>query len=180
MVSSLGRAAAALVLVVAAAAPRAFAGEVVEFPLRGVTITKEVVVPAPPGEAWELFTGDVSAWWDHTFSGDPHRLVIDRKPGGGFWEIFDEAGHGVKHAEVIWADPGKVLKLRGPLGFSGMAVDFVHTFVFAAEGSGTKVTLTLNALGQLDDGGVAALDQVWDHFLVDRYAAHVSARRGAK
>lgn len=172
--------AALALIVVAAGAPPARAGEVTEFPLRGITLTKEVVVPVPPAEAWDLFTGDVSAWWDHTFSGKPHRLVIDRKPGGGFWEIFDEAGHGVKHAEVLWADPGKVLKLRGPLGFSGKAVDLMHTFVFAAEGSGTKVSLTLNALGQLDDDGVAALDRVWDHFLIERYATHVSARRGEK
>lgn len=160
--------------------PLARAAAPAEFAIRGVTLHKETVVPAPPAEAWDLFTGDVSAWWDHTFSGKPLRLVIDRKPGGGFWEIFDEAGHGVKHAEILWAEPGKVLKMRGPLGFSGKAVDLVHTFVFSAEGEGTKVSLTLNALGQLGDEDVAALDQVWDHFLIARYAAHVSALRGVK
>lgn len=145
-----------------------------EFPVRGVTIEKEVVVEAPPLEAWNAFTGDVSGWWDHHFSPKPERLVIDREAGGGFWEIFDKQGHGVKHAEIIFSDPGKELRMRGPLGFSGKAVDLVHTFKFTAEGEGTRVSLTLNALGQLDDEGIAALDGVWNHFLAS-YQAYVAA-----
>jgi uncharacterized protein YndB with AHSA1/START domain len=151
------------------------AGEAVEFPVRGITLEKEVPIAAPPDEAWNAFTGDVSGWWDHTFSGKPRKLVIDRLPGGGFWEIFDAEGHGVKHAEILWAEPGKVLKMRGPLGFSGKAVDLVHTFRFEPDGAGTKILFTLNALGQLDDLDVAALEQVWEHFLVERFQAHVAA-----
>ena len=109
-------------LLVAAAVAMA---EPKEFDVRAFTIEKEIVVAAPPLEAWNAFTGDVSGWWDHHFSEKPLRLVIDRKPGGAFWEIFDKEGHGVKHAEVIYADPGKALRLRGPLGYSGKAVDLV-------------------------------------------------------
>ena len=166
-----------------ALAPGRVAADVTEFPVRGVTLVKELTVPVPPAEAWDLFTGDVSGWWDHTFSGKPYRLVIDRTVGGGFWEYFDAEGHGVKHAEIQWAEPGKVLKMRGPLGFSGKAVDLVHTFVFAPDGpdgAGTRITLTLNALGQLDEDGVAALDQVWDHFLLERYRGYVLARADRK
>jgi len=146
-----------------------------EFPLRGVTVEKEVIVAATPDEAWNAFTGDVSGWWDHHFSEKPVKLVIDRVPGGGFFEIFDEEGHGVKHAEVIWAEPGKTLKMRGPLGFSGAAVDFVHTFTFTPDPAGTKIRLTLNASGQLDDEGVAALERAWDHFLVKQFQAYIAA-----
>ena len=164
-----------LLVLGALVAGTARAGEAVEFALRGITLEKEVVVAAPPLEAWNAFTGDVSAWWDHTFSPAPAKLVIDRKPGGGFWEIFDADGHGVKHAEILWAEPGKTLKMRGPLGFSGKAVDLMHTFRFEPAEGGTRIHLTLNALGQLDDDGVAALDQVWDHFLVERFQAHVAS-----
>lgn len=157
----------------------AAAGDVATFALRGVTIEKEVHVPVAPDEAWALFTGDISGWWDHSFSEHPAHLVIDRTAGGGFWEYFDEDGHGVKHAEVTWAEPGRLLKMRGPLGFSGKAVDFVHTFRFEADSAGTRVHLTLNAAGQLDDDGIAALDQVWDHFLGDRYVNYVKAKAGA-
>lgn len=150
------------------------------FALRGVTIEKEVVVAAPPDEAWNAFTGDVSAWWDHTFSGNPERLVIDRIAGGGFWEYFDAEGHGVQHAEIIWAEPGKILKMRGPLGFSGKALDLVHTFRFSPDPGGTKIHLTLNAMGQLDDEGVAAMEAVWDHFLVERFQAHIAAGKHRK
>lgn len=150
------------------------AGEPKEFDVRAVTIEKEIVVAAPPLAAWNAFTGDVSGWWDHHFSEKPLRLVIDRKPGGGFWEIFDKEGHGVKHAEVIYADPGKALRMRGPLGFSGKAVDLVQTFKFTAEGDGTRIQFTLNALGQLDDDSIKALDGVWDHFLT-QYQSYVAA-----
>jgi len=156
----------------------AHAGEVATFALRGVTIEKELVVAAPPAEAWAAFTGDVSPWWDHTFSENPVELVIEPVAGGGFWERFDREGHGVKHAEVQWAEPGKVLKMRGPLGFSGKAVDLMHTFTFEPDGEGTRIRLTLNALGQLDDDGVAALDGVWDHFLIERFQAYVAAMPG--
>jgi uncharacterized protein YndB with AHSA1/START domain len=156
------------------AAAASAAAEPQEFPFRTATIEKEITVAAPPLEAWNAFTGDVSGWWDHHFSEKPLRLVIDRKPGGAFWEIFDKEGHGVKHAEVIYADPGKELRMRGPLGFSGMAVDLVMSFHFQAEGEGTKVHFTLNALGQLDGEAVQALDRVWDHFL-GNYQAYVAA-----
>ena len=162
------------------AANRAPAAGTTEFAVRGVTLEKELTVPVPPEEAWNLFTGDVSGWWDHSFSEKPYRMVIDRKPGGGFWELFDAEGHGVKHAEIQWAEPGKVLKMRGPLGFSGKAVDLMHTFVFTPEGGGTRITLTLNALGQIDDDAVAALDRVWEHFLVERYREYVIAHAGGK
>ncbi|MFN8179676.1 MAG: SRPBCC domain-containing protein [bacterium] len=145
-----------------------------EFTVRAVTIEKDVVVAAAPLPAWNAFTGDVSPWWDHHFMEKPYKLVIDRKPGGGFWELFDKEGHGVKHAEVIVADPGKLLRLRGPLGFSGKAVDLVQSFEFTADPKGTKIHFTLNALGQLDDEGIAALDRVWDHFL-QRYQEYVAA-----
>lgn len=33
---------------------------------------------------YEQLTGDISPWWDHTFSGNPYQLYIEAKPGGGF------------------------------------------------------------------------------------------------
>ncbi len=145
------------------------------FVLRGITIEKELVVAAPPDEAWRAFTGDVSGWWDHHFSPNPERFAIDRVAGGAFMETFDAGGHGVKHADVIGADPGKMLRLQGPLGLAGKAVDLVHTFTFAPDPGGTKIHLTLNGMGQLSDQDVADLEAVWDHFLIERFQKHVAA-----
>lgn len=147
---------------------------------RGLTLRKEVTVPLSPEAAYDAFTGDVSPWWDHTMAEHPKSLVIEPRAGGAFRETFDDDGNGVIHADVIYADRGKVLRLRGPFGFSGKALDLVHTFTFTAAGSGsTRVSLELNGVGQVDDAGAAAMDRVWDHFL-GRYVEWVTAGMPAR
>jgi hypothetical protein len=51
----------------------------------------------------------------HTFSGDAHNLSIDDKATGCFCEKLASGG-GVRHMEVVCADPGKKLVLSGALG----------------------------------------------------------------
>jgi uncharacterized protein YndB with AHSA1/START domain len=138
-------------------------------------ITKELVVPGSPETVFDAMTGDILPWWDHSFSQNPWKLTIDPKPGGGFYEIFDESGDGVKHADVIYAQRGKVLRLRGPFGFSGKAIDLVHDFQFTAEGESTRIRLVLNAVGQYEEGWKETIDAVWDHFLVERFQAYMEA-----
>lgn len=147
-----------------------------DLPTGSFLVEKEVVVPGPPEAAFDAFTGDLLPWWDHHFSATPKALYIEPKPGGGFWEIFDDAGNGAKHADVIYADRGKTIRLRGPFGFSGHALDMVHDFTFTAEGDSTRVTLTLRAVGEFEEGWPAVVDSVWEHFLVERYKAWVEGR----
>ncbi len=59
---------------------------------------KEIVLPGTPESVYDAITGDISGWWDHSFSDKPYKLYIEAKPGGGFYEIFNEKGDGVKHA----------------------------------------------------------------------------------
>jgi uncharacterized protein YndB with AHSA1/START domain len=154
--------------------------EVKEIQVGGFVVEKTFTFPASPERVWDGLTGDVSEWWDHTFSGNPHKLYIEAKPGGGFWEIFDESGDGVQHAEVIWAQREKVLKLRGPLGFSGKALDMVHTLTLEPEGPGTRLHLAVHASGEMEEGWPAAVDGVWDHFLGVRLRAWLAGELPAK
>ena len=91
-------------------------------------IEQELILPATPNEVFDAVTGDITPWWDHSFSAHPKKLYIEARPGGGFYEIFDDAGNGVQHAVVIYADRGKMLRFTGPLGLSGRAVDCVTTY----------------------------------------------------
>ena len=50
--------------------------------------------PGNPVFVYNHLTGDISDWWDHSFSENPFKLYIDARPGGGFYEIFDESGDG--------------------------------------------------------------------------------------
>ena len=51
---------------------------------------KEVILPGTPEQIFNVATGDISGWWDHSFSETPKKLFIEAKPRGGFWEIFDD------------------------------------------------------------------------------------------
>lgn len=86
---------------------------------------KEVTLPGTPEQIFDAATGDISGWWDHSFSEKPKKFFIEAKPGGGFWEIFDDEGNGVLHATVIYSQRGKMIRFDGPLGLSGRAVQIV-------------------------------------------------------
>jgi hypothetical protein len=142
------------------------------------TFKDSVQVPLSPEEAFDSFL-QVEAWWDHRFSETPSRFYIEAKPGGGFFEIFDESGDGVKHAEVIFVDRGKALRMRGPLGLSGFALDMVYTLDFQASNSGTWVRLDVRGAGELQEGWAEAVQGVWHHFLTERFGPYAEGTLGA-
>ena len=138
-------------------------------------VEQELILPASPEAVYDAVTGDISGWWDHSFSEHPKRLFIEPKPGGGFWEIFDDAGNGVLHARVIYADRGKMLRFTGPLGLSGQAADIVTTYEFLPDPAGTKLRLTCNVAGQINDGQDKIVDSVWHHFLFERLKPYIES-----
>jgi hypothetical protein len=118
---------------------------------------------------FDAITGNVQGWWDHSFSKSPRRIYIEPKLGGSFIEIFDDAGNGAVHGTVIYFDRGRRLRLVGPLGFSGHAIQMVHTFDLSAEkGNQTRLKLLVSASGVTDPSWPQAVDKVWQHFLFDR------------
>ncbi len=138
-------------------------------------IEQELILPATPNEVYDAVTGDISGWWDHAFSGHPKKLYVEARPGGGVYEIFDEAGNGALHATVIYADRGRKLRYTGPMGFSGRSIDLVTSYDLAAEGTGTKFHLTVAATGDVDEQIAAAVDGVWHHFLDERLRAYITS-----
>lgn len=157
----------AVVLPAAISAQSLFA-QVTESEYGCYSFSFDVVMPGTPGEMYDAATGDISGWWDHTFSEKPVELFIDAVPGGQFREVFDEEGNGVIHATVIYADRGKVLRMNGPLGLSGKAMDGIFTCRFEANGDNTIVSFEANLAGQITAGEAAAVEGVWHHFLEDR------------
>lgn len=136
----------------------------------------EAELPGDLNFAYALVTGDVSGWWDHTFSENPVRLYVDARPGGGFYELFDEAGNGVEHARVIFASPGEKLTMAGPLGFSGWATEIVFTYEFEAIESGSLLRLTVNGSGQMKEGWGDSVEAVWRHFIFDQLVPYAQRR----
>lgn len=135
---------------------------------------QQVTVPGTTTQIYDAMTGDISGWWDHSFSDKPYKLYIDAVPGGGFYEIFNAGGDGVKHATVIYSDRGRMLRMDGPLGLSGKAVQMVTTCEFVATGSdSTTVKLSVHAAGEIGDGVPALVETVWHHFLFERFKPFV-------
>ncbi len=142
----------------------------------GFTVRHAVVLPGSPETIFDAATGDISGWWDHSFSDAPARFYIEAKPGGGFFEIFNASGDGVRHATVTMAERGKGLRYEGPLGLAGNAITMVTTYSFEPAGAdSTRFSVSVHAAGEIHEGWEQAVDATWHHFLVERFQPYIEA-----
>ncbi len=112
-----------------------------------IRLTEEVT--ASPQESWKmlLMPGE---WWSggHTYSGDAKNLYLDAQATGCFCEKLprpkdapdDQRNGSVEHLHVVYAEPGRVLRLTGGLGpLQSEAVHGSLTMTFKAVPSGTRI-----------------------------------------
>ncbi len=138
--------------------------------------TIETKLSGSPDSVYELLTGDISPWWDHTFSGKPYRLYIEPKPGGGFYEIFDETGDGVRHAVVTAAHRGKLLRMEGPLGLAGHALTLVTTYHLTPVNDSTLLKVEVHGAGEFKEDWPKVIESVWHHFIIERFQPYWEAQ----
>lgn len=140
------------------------------------SFTKTHKFAVPPIVLYDAITGGISPWWDHTFSEKPHKLYIEAKPGGGFYEIFTPYGDGVKHADVIYAHRGKLLRMDGPLVLSGKAIQLVSTYHFTPIGNdSTLFQLEVHGAGELANALPSTVEKVWEHFIFKRFVPYIES-----
>jgi hypothetical protein len=122
----------------------------------------------------------VSQWWDgaHSWSGSARNLSLQPRAGGCFCEKL-KGGGSVQHARVVFAQPGRLLRMEGAFGpLQEMPVQAVLTFSLAPDGPGTRVTMTYRAAGQfttataglaplVDKVLTSQLERLRDSFSVD-------------
>jgi uncharacterized protein YndB with AHSA1/START domain len=155
-------------------------GEVRELKGGSFVVEQEIVLPASPDAVFDAVTGDISGWWDHSFSQKPRKLYIEPRPGGGFYEIFNDAGDGALHATVIFAERGKRLRFVGPFGFSGQPVQLVVTYSFMPDPQGTRFHVTCSGAGPFPEGSDQQIDAVWHHFLFERLKPYIETMQRGK
>jgi hypothetical protein len=107
-----------------AAASPAFA-EVKATSDTGFNVVHIASVSATPDEIWKRLVAPKN-WWSkaHSWSGSSDGFYIDAQANGCFCELFQEKGDdgklktagSVEHMRVIFAQPGKVLRMQGALG----------------------------------------------------------------
>ena len=120
----------------------------------GFAVKHEVVVKAAPGTVYDALTVKVGSWWnpDHTFSRDARNLSIAAVPGGCFCERLPEGG-GVQHMTVVYASPGRALRMTGALGpLQGLGLAGSMTWDLAKSEVGTKLVVTYGIGGYMAGG----------------------------
>jgi len=141
-------------------------GEVIESTAAGFSVRNAAAINAPPAKVYDALTDKVGGWWDpaHTFSHDARNLSVDTKPGGCFCERLPDGG-GVQHMSVVYASPGKLLRLAGAIGpLQEAALAGTMTWNLLQAGGGTTVELTYT-VGGFRAGGFRDIPTVVDGVL---------------
>ena len=141
-------------------------GEVIESTAAGFLVRNTAAINAPPATVYAALTDGVGGWWDpaHTFSHNARNLSLDAKPGGCFCERLPDGG-GVQHMTVVYASPGKLLRLTGAIGpLQEAALAGTMTWNLLQAGGGTTVEL-IYTVGGFRAGGFRDIPTVVDGVL---------------
>ena len=125
------------------------AAEVVAQSEAGFVTRAAATVKADPAAAWLTLVAP-NQWWngEHTYSGDPKNLYIDPQATGCFCEKLPatkDAPAGarpgsIEHMHVIYAAPGRVLRMSGGLGpLQSEAVEGTLTITLKPTDGGTRI-----------------------------------------
>ena len=147
--------------------------EVVDSSSAGFLLRSKVTIAASPEQVYDGVVRGVGKWWqrDHTWSGESKNLSITPKAGGCFCERLPPSGE-VQHMQVVYVQPGKLLRMTGALGplqASGISGTLTFEFAPAANGA-TDVTLSYSAGGYFE-GGIQALAAPVDGVLTGQLAS---------
>ncbi|HEY0478437.1 MAG TPA: SRPBCC family protein [Kofleriaceae bacterium] len=144
--------------------------EVADAAAGGFTVKLTATVAAPAAKAWAALV-EPRSWWDksHTWSGDAANLSLEATPGGCFCEKLPGGG-GVHHMTVVYADPGKLLRLTGGLGpLQDLAIAAVMTFKLTEAQGKTTLEVTYK-VGGYAPTGLAGLAKPVDGVLGEQVA----------
>lgn len=133
--------------------PHDAAAEVTSAGAEGFEIREQIHVSAPPAAVYAALVAP-ARWWDsqHTYSGNAANLTLDAKAGGCWCERLTDGGS-VLHLMVVYAAPGKGLRLRGGLGpLQAMGIEGALSFSLKGGNEGTDLTVTYAVGGYAREG----------------------------
>jgi uncharacterized protein YndB with AHSA1/START domain len=168
--------AAGVALAIAVMTADRAAAEITDSASNGFTVRETAHIAASNDKVYAALIAP-QHWWSshHTFSGDAANLSFDAKAGGCWCETIPGGGS-VLHMTIVYAVPGKTLRLRGALGpFQTMPVEEVMIWSLTPVGDGTDVTL-VNAYGGYTKDGFDKISHVVDSVMgeqIGRLKAYV-------
>ena len=119
-------------------------------------IDYEVFINAPVEHTFRALIEDVASYWSHTWSENPHGIVLEPRVGGRFFEQFDEAGNGVLYGTVDMILPPYRLRYSGNVGML-KAVHFVFDIELQDQDGGTLLKETTLAAGDVSEKMIASM-----------------------
>ena len=134
-------------------------------------------VDCPPQHAFTVWTSKIGTWWprDHTVSGDPDEVVLERNAGG---RIYERTAAGKRHewGEVtVWEPPRRLAYLWHIGRARDAATEVEITFVGEGEDEArTRIEIEHTGWEVLGDEADAWRDQNrggWDALLPHFVAA---------
>ncbi len=129
--------------------PGAASAEVSQVNPSGFVSTHQLTMAAKPSIVYRALTKQVHRWWDasHSYSGEAKNFSLQAKAGGCFCETLGKGGS-VGHMRVVFAQPGKRLRLSGGLGpLQAMGVSGAMDFVLTPDGNGTLLQYRYQVTG---------------------------------
>ena len=114
----------------------------------GIAIEHVLLTRATPGRAYQHLIEDLAEWWDpnHSYSGKSENLSMDLDRAC-FLEKLEEGGF-VRHMEIVYHQPGKLLRLTGGLGpLQRLGVSGTLDFKFEELNGQTRITLSYVVAG---------------------------------
>ncbi len=140
-------------------------------------IKKTLTVPLDPATAFELFTNRMATWWPldkHSLSAGAGKvaqsIAVDPRVGGAVTETMHD-GRTVVWGKILDWQPGQSFAMSWQLDRPADEATRLE-ISFAAEGSGTLVTLLHDGWEAIPESARAAREHYatgWEYVLCDRF-----------
>jgi uncharacterized protein YndB with AHSA1/START domain len=156
------------ILTVGLAAATAVRADVVSVDSAGFQVKNILTINSTPDKVYAALP-NIGQWWnpEHTYSGKSANLSLQARAGGCFCETLPNGGS-VQHMVVIYAAPGRGLRLNGALGpLQTEAATGVLTLSLKAKGNATELT-EIYTVGGWTKGGWSSLAPTVDAVLLDQ------------
>jgi hypothetical protein len=98
---------------------------------------------------YRALTEEVHAWWDaaNSYSGDAANFYLEPRALGCFCEKLPGGGS-IAHMQVVYVEPGAVLRMLGGLGpLQGMGATGAVEFRLSAAADGARVEYRYHVTG---------------------------------
>ena len=121
--------------------------------------SKDIQIAAPIDVTFDSVLAEIGPE-NEMPGGKPFTMKIEPWPGGRWYrDLGNNAGHFWGHVQVI--KPPTLLEIAGPCFVSYPATNHIQ-YRLAAEGSGTRLTLTHRAAGYMPRDFIKGVEEGWE------------------